>query len=55
MRCVKHEEIKDIKKEALKQAKRICKGKPDYVRHQTFIQLWESGLNECVSATLNQQ
>lgn len=54
MRSVKHKVVKDIKKEALKQAKKLCKGKPDYVRHQTFIRLWESGLNECVSATLNQ-
>ena len=54
MHTVKHKVVKDIKKEALKQAKKMCKGKPDYVRHQTFIRLWERGLHECVSSALEQ-
>lgn len=39
----------NAKRSALREAKRLCKGKPDRVRHQVFIQLWEAKLATIVS------
>ncbi|MBQ2973382.1 MAG: hypothetical protein IJE19_03420 [Clostridia bacterium] len=41
---INHGKLKKAKRSALAEAKRLCRGKPDRVRHQVFIQLWESNL-----------
>ena len=46
MRQIDVNKVKNAKKQALKEAKRRCKGKPDRVRHQMFIRLWEQNLAE---------
>lgn len=45
---INHNRLVKAKRSALAQAKRLCKGKPDRVRHQVFIQLWESELANIV-------
>lgn len=48
MKKIDAKRVKNAKKSALREAKRLCKGKPDRVRHQTFITLWERNLSEII-------
>lgn len=41
---VNHGMLVKAKRSALAEAKRLCKGKPERVRHQVFVRLWESKL-----------
>ena len=48
MKAINHKKLKSAKTQALREAKRRCKGKSERERHQLFIQLWQSNLAEVV-------
>ncbi len=46
MKQLNHKKLKSAKQRALKEAKKLCKGKTERERHATFVQLWELYLAE---------
>lgn len=49
LRSVDNTPFSDAKKAAYEEAQLRCRGKPDRVRHQTFIRLWERRLKKIVT------